>query len=153
MIHFACEHCRRPVRVADVYGGKQGRCPHCKEVVSIPPGGGALEALAAALEPDGTAVGEDSSSGTVPPPPPIGERPLDEDFILPEDDEEDLEDTVILPAEEFTRPEEKRPRRHHHRPVQSRPGINAKRTFLIVAAAIVVLIAALIGFLAISRMP
>ncbi len=36
MINFTCEHCGKSIRVKDEYGGKKGRCPHCKEVVHIP---------------------------------------------------------------------------------------------------------------------
>lgn len=37
MIRFVCEHCGKPVRVPEAFGGKKGRCPFCKAVVHIPP--------------------------------------------------------------------------------------------------------------------
>ncbi len=39
MIHFTCEHCGRRLSIADAHAGKQGRCPHCKQVVHVPPTG------------------------------------------------------------------------------------------------------------------
>jgi len=37
MIRFTCEHCGKPVRIPNTFGGKKGRCPFCDAVVNIPP--------------------------------------------------------------------------------------------------------------------
>lgn len=37
MIRFTCEHCGKPVRIPNTFGGKKGRCPFCNAVVNIPP--------------------------------------------------------------------------------------------------------------------
>jgi len=151
MIHFECEHCGRPVRVADSYGGKKGRCPNCGEVVDIPPGSGALQALAAALGSDDTDISEKTLPGLVPPPPPVEQKRLDEELLLPED-EEALADTVILPAEAVTadaEPPESPLRRHYRSLTEARPALSPKRTFLVVALVVVVLAAAVVGFLVI----
>ncbi|MEN8128289.1 MAG: hypothetical protein ABFR90_10880 [Planctomycetota bacterium] len=36
MIRFMCEHCGQKIRVADTAAGKKGRCPHCKQLITIP---------------------------------------------------------------------------------------------------------------------
>lgn len=36
MIKFACEHCGQKIRVADEAAGKKGRCPKCKQEVTVP---------------------------------------------------------------------------------------------------------------------
>ena len=36
MIRFSCRACGKGVRVPDTSAGKKGRCPFCKEVMSIP---------------------------------------------------------------------------------------------------------------------
>ena len=36
MIEFVCEHCSRKIRVKDEYAGKKGRCPHCKQMLTVP---------------------------------------------------------------------------------------------------------------------
>ena len=153
MIHFQCEHCRRGVRVADSFGGKQGRCPHCKEVVAIPPADDAIGALAAALS-NGSDASEDTAVGPVPPPPPVGRGllELEEDLLLPRDDADGLDDTVILPAEGAAPPDDDAvapPGRGRHVAVDSARILSARRTFFLVAAVIVVLAAAAIGFVAI----
>lgn len=35
-VEFACEHCGRTVKVPAAYAGKRGRCPGCREVVTVP---------------------------------------------------------------------------------------------------------------------
>ncbi len=37
MIHFQCGHCGAKLRVPDTHAGKEGRCPHCKERIAVPP--------------------------------------------------------------------------------------------------------------------
>ncbi len=152
MIRFECEHCRRPVRVDDACGGKQGRCPHCKEVVSIPGTVGPIGALAAALKDDTPAGEDDTALGTVPPPPPVDERPLEEDLLLPDGHEEELADTVILPAEGFLSSPAQPYGRHLYALERRPPPLSTKRTFLVVAVVIVVLAAAAIGFFLITQM-
>jgi DNA-directed RNA polymerase subunit RPC12/RpoP len=157
MIQFQCEHCRQPVRVDDKHGGKRGRCPHCDEVVLIPPKGTAIEALAAALRAPATKSDEDTSVGIVPPPPPVeNPRPLEEDFLLPGAGNEALADTVILPAEALPPPPEPRrsiAERLFHPPPEARePPINPRRTLLVVAIVLVVLAAAAIGFYVLTQM-
>jgi len=150
MIHFTCEHCRKSVRVDDRYGGKKGRCPHCKETVLIPPCD-AISELAAAV---GTnhAKADDTGAMAIPPPPGVGEKPLSDELILPDETDVDLDDTVILPAGTFTEKEAKpspAPSTHqsHHAPIDShRPAINAVRTILILVAVIVVLTMGFLGF-------
>ncbi len=148
MIHFQCEHCHRPVRVADRFAGKRGRCPHCQETVSIPRDGDAIGDLAAALGPD-TATAEDSASRTaVPPPPAIAEKQIEEDLVLPDDDADaDLDDTVVLPAEQAESPPDtfRHARRHRQASAQRRPPINPLRVLLLAAIVIVVLAAAVLG--------
>lgn len=151
MIRFECEHCRRPVRVDDAHGGKRGRCPHCQGVVSIPAHGGAIEALAAAVRAD-TTDSEDTAVGRIPPPPPVGERPLEEDLLLPADEADGLADTVILPSGGFVASPREEPQRLRHRAERRPPALNTRRTLLIVAVAIVVLAAAIIGLVILSRM-
>ena len=151
MIHFGCQHCRGPVCVDDKYAGKRGRCPHCKQVVSIPGQGNAIAALAAALEPDSQDADDGSLAGHVPPPPGVEEKPLEEEFILPTGDDV-LADTVILPAEGGPATDTQPADRRHHRAAQRSAGINGRRTLLIVGAVIVVLAAAVIGFVILSRL-
>lgn len=153
MIHFQCEHCRRPVRVADSCGGKRGRCPHCNEVVSIPAADDAIGALAAALEPGD--LKEETAIGHIPPPPSVEQDGIEEDVVLPEQADHDLDDTVILPADDLPL-EDSAPGQpftgRRHWPVQSAPALKARRTFLVVAAIVVVLAAAVVGFVAIFLM-
>ena len=147
MIHFECQHCHRAVRVADTCRGKRGRCPHCHEVVAIPAEGRAIEALAAALTAEAAEAKDDTAVGRIPPPPSVGERPLEDELLLPEETQDDLDDTVILPAEEIEEPEDDLIDRLFHSPTRRPPALNSRRTFLIVAVALVVLAAATIGFL------
>jgi len=150
MIHFTCEHCHESVRVDDRYGGKKGRCPHCKETVTIPTGD-PLSALAAAF---GTtrANADDTGAAAIPPPPGVGEKPLSEELILPDEANVDLADTIILPAGIFAEKEEgasqaRSPRPAHHGGLERhRPALNVLRTILILVAIIVVLIVAVLGF-------
>ncbi|HUU23712.1 MAG TPA: hypothetical protein VM389_14355 [Phycisphaerae bacterium] len=151
MIHFACEHCRRPVRVDDASGGRRGRCPHCGEIVSIPARGKAIEALAAALSTDDTTA-EDSASGGIPPPPTVSPRQGEDEFVLPEEGDEALDDTVILPAEGSPAPAERPAQAHPHRPATRSPAISAKRTFLLAAAVIVILAAAVVAMVLLGQM-
>ena len=154
MIHFVCEHCRRPVRVSDACGGKQGRCPHCHQVVSIPGRGAvAIEALAAALGPGEADPADETTGGFVPPPPAVPMTPghVEEEFVLPKEGDEDLDDTVILPAEGITLPVEPSSPPRHRRHAQKAPAVNARRTFLIVVAVIIVLAAAGIAVVLISQ--
>jgi hypothetical protein len=149
MIRFECEHCGRAVRVDDAHGGRQGRCPHCGQVVSIPPAGDdAIGGLVAAMDSSRSAA-DDTAIAGVPPPPAVGERPAEEEIVLPEDSEEGLEDTVVLPAEGAVGPGEKPASRGRgklvHWPGQQAPALSARRTFLIVAGVVVVLVAALIA--------
>ena len=67
MIRFTCSHCREPVRVADSFGGKKGRCPSCKEVVSIPL---AWREEPFEASPLAEAIEDDSAPPPPPPPPP-----------------------------------------------------------------------------------
>lgn len=150
MIHFTCEHCHKSVRVDDRYGGKKGRCPHCKETVAIPPVD-AISELAAAF---GTnlAKADDTGAMVIPPPPGVGEKPLNEEFILPDETEVDLDDTVILPAGTFaekkTEPSPTPSSRPTHRAhiEHRRPDLSVLRTILILVAVIVVLIVAVLGY-------
>ena len=152
MIHFACEHCRRPVRVDDACGGRRGRCPHCKRIVSIPGRGDAIEALAAALSPAGAEGPADSSLAGVPPPPPVRQVYGEDELVLPEDDERALDDTVILPAEGASLPLEPPARMRHRRPAQRSPAISTRRTFLLVAAVLVVVAAAIAALVIIRQL-
>ncbi len=157
MIHFTCEHCHKSVRVDDRYGGKKGRCPHCKETVTIPARNNAIGELAAAFGTNHTKV-EDTGAMDIPPPPGVGEQPLSEELTLPDETEVDLDDTIILPAGAFAEkeatpspvPASSPPRRA---PTESnRPDLNALRTILILVAVIVVLILAVLGFALASRL-
>lgn len=156
MIHFTCEHCLRSVRVEDRYGGKKGRCPHCKETVTIPPCD-AISELAAAFGTNRPKA-DDTGAMVVPPPPGVGEKPLSDELILPDETDVDLDDTVILPAGTFaeketepSRTNSSRPSRHA--PIDShRPALNTLRTILILVAVIVVLIVAVLGFALATRL-
>ncbi len=156
MIHFTCKHCRKSVRVDDRYGGKKGRCPHCKETVAIPRGDDAISELAAAFGSAG-AKADDTGATTIPPPPGVGEKPLSEELILPDEADVDLADTVILPAGTFAEKEEAPSRARsshaaHRAPIERhRPALNAVRTILILVAVIVVLIVAVLGFALATR--
>jgi len=152
MIRFVCEHCRRPVRVDDACGGRRGRCPHCQRIVSIPPRGDAIEALAAVLSPDGGEGSEGSSLGAVPPPPPVRPGGGEEEIVLPEDDEQALEDTVILPAEGVSLPVEPPAGTRYRRPARRPPAISTRRTLLLVVAVVVVLAAAAAALVILSQM-
>ena len=37
MIRFACQHCGAKLQVSPARAGKEGRCPHCKNKLTIPP--------------------------------------------------------------------------------------------------------------------
>jgi glucose dehydrogenase len=154
MIHFTCEHCRETVRVDDRYGGGKGRCPHCKQTVAIPAANDALIALTAAF---GQAKADDTDHAQVPPPPGVGEKPLREELILPEESGADLADTVIIPAGAFAEKEEEPSQDPSRRPVHKtalerhRPALNIVRTILILVAVVVVLIVAVVGFALATR--
>ena len=36
MIRFSCSHCGKSISVKDEYAGKRGKCPTCKQPVSVP---------------------------------------------------------------------------------------------------------------------
>lgn len=69
MVHFICEHCGRPVRVADAFGGKKGRCPFCKAVVNIPPAAAGTAESEAELAAAAALVGAVPDEAPPPPPP------------------------------------------------------------------------------------
>jgi hypothetical protein len=155
MIHFECQHCHRAVRVADTFSGKQGRCPHCDEVVQIPTTQ-AISALAAALASDAADTDAGGTGVRIPPPPAITEPALDdEDLPLPANNADSLADTVILPAEAaagqapgavvdpFAEVFQSRPR-------PRAPALNMRRTLLIVAGVLIVLLVALIAFVVLA---
>ena len=151
MIHFTCEHCRESVRVDDRYGGRKGRCPHCKQTIDIPAANDALIALTAAFGP-AQANADDTNHAEIPPPPGVGREPLREELILPEEGNADLSDTVILPAGIFPEKEEEASQARPRHPVHTtaldrhRPALNIVRTILILVAVIVVLVVAVVGF-------
>jgi len=128
MIHFNCTHCGWPVRVADAYAGKPGRCPSCGGVVTIPgqPAPGAdqqegidnVAALAAAMQGDEEGGGLDSGQG-VPPPPAPGRAPM-EDVHLPDSPKDISGETDILPAEQLIDAKEAKRRRHAARERRAR---------------------------------
>lgn len=71
MIRFCCQHCGKAVCVSDAHAGARGRCPQCREIVTIPSSDDTerndnVAALAAALQ----GQGDNSDSGIAPPPPP-----------------------------------------------------------------------------------
>ena len=156
MIHFTCEHCRKSVRVDDRYGGKMGRCPHCKQTVAIPPAANdALAALTAAISRP-RAQADDTDHASVPPPPPAGGKTTGEELVLPEGSSADLADTVIIPAGAFAEKEEfpqasSRRGAHGTALERHRPALNIVRTILILVAVVVVLIVAVVGFALITR--
>jgi len=156
MIHFTCEHCQKSVRVDDRYGGKKGRCPHCKETVTIP-AGDAISELAAAFGTT-TANLDDTGVAKIPPPPGVGEKPLNEEFILPDETDVDLAETVILPAGIFAEKEAEPSHPHLSRQARResveshRPTLNAVRTMLILVAVVVVLIVAMLAFALATRL-
>ena len=147
MIHFTYRHCKKSVRVDDRFGGKLGRCPHCKQTVTIP-APDPLSALAAAVEPKSP----DDTDAFVPPPPGVGRDHASaaaEEITLPGDTDVDLADTVILPAGTFDeKPDEPQPAPPPHptgRLERHRPALNAVRTVLILVAIVVVLIVAVLA--------
>jgi phage FluMu protein Com len=156
MIHFTCEHCRKSVRVDDRHGGLKGRCPHCKQTVSIPAANEALSDLTAAF---GRARPEadDTNHASVPPPPEVAQEPRREELVLPEENNAGLADTVILPAGTFAEKEEEPSQAHSRRTVQTtalerhRPALNIVRTILILVAVIVVLVVAVVGYALATR--
>ncbi len=156
MIHFTCEHCRKSVRVDDRYGGRKGRCPHCKQTVAIPAANDALIALTAAFGP-AHANADDTNHASIPPPPGVGEKPLPDEFILPEESSAGLADTVMLPAGIFAEKQEEPSQDRSRRPVHAtslerhRPALNIVRTILILVAVIVVLVVAVVGFALATR--
>ena len=151
MIHFTCEHCKKSVRVDDRFGGKVGRCPHCKQTVTIPTPD-ALSALAAAVGPQGA---EETNHAVIPPPPPVGtEKPVaqQEELTLPAEIDVDLADTIIIPAGTFVEKEQEptpAPESPQQPPAarldQHRPALNVVRTILILVAVVVVLIVAVLA--------
>lgn len=151
MIHFTCEHCRKPVRVDDRFGGRKGRCPHCKQTVAFPAANDALTALTAAFGQPQTSA-DDTNHAQIPPPPGVGEEPLHEELILPEDHNADLADTVIIPAGAFAEKQDEPSQTASRHMFQAtslerhRPALNIVRTILILVAVIVVLIIAVVGF-------
>jgi phage FluMu protein Com len=83
MIHFACRHCGKPVRVADVSGGQAGRCPFCKALVSIPAAGEGSAPASKEVNDIAAALDQlDEGGEHVPPPPGSVEEPAEEDLIL-----------------------------------------------------------------------
>ena len=36
MIRFHCEHCGHKISVKDKHAGKQGKCPKCKTILTVP---------------------------------------------------------------------------------------------------------------------
>jgi hypothetical protein len=53
MIHFPCQHCGAKLQISPAHAGKEGRCPHCKNKLTVPP----------APEPELKLVREDASAG------------------------------------------------------------------------------------------
>ncbi|MGB2823600.1 MAG: hypothetical protein WBF17_21650, partial [Phycisphaerae bacterium] len=96
---------------------------------------------------------EDTSLAGVPPPPMVRQGHGDDELVLPADDEQALDDTVILPAEGASLPVGPPARARHRRPAQRSPAIGTRRTLLIVAAVVVVvIIAAAVAALVILRL-
>ena len=78
MIRFTCGQCNQPVRVADSFAGKKGRCPSCKAVVHIPAHSEPEEQLDSAVADLTAALGGDDTDAEAPaPPPPPPPRPED----------------------------------------------------------------------------
>jgi predicted Zn finger-like uncharacterized protein len=38
VIHFQCGHCGVRIKVPDTQIGRNGRCPHCRQAITVPPG-------------------------------------------------------------------------------------------------------------------
>lgn len=157
MIHFDCQHCGKPVRVPDAHAGKKGRCPSCHEVVSIPLEDDAIAAMASVMEGEPEPPEEKTVVGYVPPPP-VSQPRHEEDPLQPAEAGDDLDDTVILPAEAAAKldtiDEEPipRPRSRHHRPAARPRVLTPRRTFLIVAVTIMLLAAAVITVLLVMHL-
>ena len=107
MLRFVCEHCKESVRVKEAHAGRNGRCPHCGEIVTIPgrrlpDADDNVSALAAALGGD-----ELAETATTVPPPPTGaaEPDLDEFDLVDIEASADFE-TDCYPA---VRPEDAAP--------------------------------------------
>lgn len=149
MIHFTCEHCQQAVRVAESFAGMHGRCPHCDGLVTIPREEQAIHALAAALGSGSTETDADASETHIPPPPAVEDSLADEDLPLPARHTDSLDDTVILPAPQPSAPDDPQSRRRHAGTIETAPALRTRWTLLIVAAAIVVVAVAVLGFLVI----
>lgn len=95
MIDFACEHCGGLVRFPASHAGKQGRCPSCGRVVTIPPKTeDNVAELAAALE------GDAKAEAPVPPPPQLYEPSL-EDLELDAASKDPFSETDIIPTDQI----------------------------------------------------
>jgi hypothetical protein len=79
MIAFPCPSCGKELRVKDEFGGRTGRCPHCKKPAPVPlaaaaraagaagEGPGPAAPAAAAPEPEAETYSSDGPSGVNPP--------------------------------------------------------------------------------------
>jgi serine/threonine protein kinase len=62
VISFACPHCGRQLQLRDDFAGKRGKCPHCKNLLTVPLATGGLAlapeaaGAAATLPPTGEAI-------------------------------------------------------------------------------------------------
>jgi hypothetical protein len=166
MIRFICKNCQGFVQVAELFAGKQGRCPFCKELVRVPaqsdplakntngqagnieePATDDLRALKAAV------LKEELPQPTkaVPPPPQTLQNTEDIQLNL---DQDPSDGTADMPAIQPVRPTlvqpEMQARTHRRlRPQPQRFGL----TWLIFAIGIVVVVAAIIMVLMVARKP
>jgi len=67
MIRFACPHCGAKLRVADALAGRKGKCPHCSQVVIVPPAGTHASRTDAPRQP-GTPASHAAAPGPIPRP-------------------------------------------------------------------------------------
>ncbi len=100
MIHFECENCGGPVRVGDEWAGRRGRCPNCRQIITIPAGAGETEDPTEAL----STVLRGRSEPTVPPPPQVREQEtedqvdIDAEMLTPQR-KDPAEETDVIPHE------------------------------------------------------
>jgi len=119
-IHFQCNNCGGPVKVADETAGKKGRCPHCTKIIEIPPPNDRPSASAPAAEHRPRGELHDTPAAIaatplppVPPPPATARKPKDAIELDAELDRSPTKDpnseTDILPAEQQVAPPKARP--------------------------------------------
>jgi len=82
MLRFVCEYCKGSVRVREAHAGRNGRCPHCQRIVTIPgerrpEADDNVSALVAALGGD-----EPEEDAAAPPPPTTAREPDIDEFDL-----------------------------------------------------------------------